>query len=969
MIDPITTVSSKSSIIPDISNYANLYDFLKSHSITKQSDKVSTNTRIRDDNTSTKGGSYHISDIEYDTFLELFKRDILNKKKKEFFTEKQMDIGVCAIDLDFRYNYDIDEKQYDHNDIQNLICGYLDEVKRIYQLDDNSNFSIYLFEKPGVLRNKEKNFTKDGIHMLLCIQMDRVVQQIIRKRMMEKISSIWKNIPLINSWDEVFDEGITKGSVNWQLYGCRKNPNAEMYKLTGAYNISYDSTDGEFITNEIPLSKFDMDKNFQTLSVRYKHHLKLFMKNEFIQEYEGFKTEHNLSNNRSVSSSQPINRIEYDIQLSNIEWISKIRNKDELDHAVNAFLDNISNQIYEYDLKTVYDYVMILPDAYYGEGSYNKWIRVAWVLKNESDKLLIVWIAFSAKSPSFNYADIPELCDNWRSYHSSKESRLTKNSLYYWARQDALPSDVDRVQKSSIQYYIEQTISSTVPKFKATDYDLAKVLHQLFKHEYVCTSISQNIWFRFDGVCWKEDDSGISLKEKISVDLRDLYSQKNHTFSGSWTGDQTNLSDNVKDESESRKAKAFQILDIVKRCATTSEKAKLMTECKELFHDRTGNFEENLNENPYLLCFNNGVIDFETKTFRDTRPDDFISFCTKINYVPLKKCNKKIIKEITTFMEQLFPEKELLQYMWRHLASTLIGTTPNQTFNMYYGMGQNGKSLLVKLMEEVLGDYCQSPAPLSLITRERAGQGSATPELLQLKGKRYVALVEPTKKEELNEGAMKQLTSGLDRIQARGLYSKRPIEFKPQLKLILCCNILLKVNSNDHGTWRRIRSVPFKSLFTQTPVKTDPNKPYQYKIDPTLEHRLKDWKEIFMAMLVDIAFETDGYVDDCDIVLNSSKEYQNGQDNISSYVNERIVEDPDGTIKKRDLNADFNSWYSSTYSMKPPPAKEVHDYLDKLYKRSKNSSWKGIRISYDEDIEDDVLDNNNKNSDIQVEEL
>lgn len=967
MNDTSTSVSNKSSIIPDISSYANLYDFLKNHTITKQSEKTSTNTRIRDDNTSTKGGNYHISDAEYDTFLDLFKRDIFDKKKKEFFTEKQLETGVCAIDLDFRYNYEVDEKQYDHNDIQNLICGYLDEVKNIYQLDDNSQFSIYLFEKPGVLRNKEKNFTKDGIHMLLCIQMDRVVQQIIRKRMMEKIPSIWKNIPLINSWDEVFDDGITKGTVNWQLYGCRKNPKADMYKLTGVYNISYDSTDGEFITDEIPVSKFDMDKKFHTLSVRYKHHLKLFMKNEFIQEYEAFKNEHNLSNSRVVIPTQPMNRIEYEMQLSNIEWISKIRNKDELDHAVNAFLDNISNQIYEYELKTIYDYVMILPESYYNEGSYNKWIRVAWVLKNESDKLLIVWIAFSAKSPSFNYMDIPDLCDRWRSYNKKMENRLTKNSLYYWARQDALPEDVERVHKSSIEYYIEQTLNSSIPKFKATDYDLAKVLHQLFKQEYVCTSISQNIWYRFDGVCWKEDDSGISLKEKISIDLRDLYSQKNHTFSGNWSGEQTNLGDNVKDESESRKAKAFQILDIIKRCATTSEKAKLMTECKELFHDRNGDFEENLNENPYLLCFNNGVIDFETKTFRDSRPDDFVSFCTKINYVPLKKCNKKIIKEINTFMEQLFPEKELLEYMWEHFASTLIGTTPNQTFNMYYGMGQNGKSLIVKLMEEILGDYCQSPAPLSLITQPRPPAGIPSPETLQLKGKRYVALVEPTKKEEMNEGSMKQITSGLDKMQARGLYKAKPIEFKPQLKLVLCCNVLLKVNSTDHGTWRRIRSVPFKSLFTQNPVKNDPKKPFQFKIDPTLEYKIQDWKETFMAMLVEIAFKTNGYVKDCDIVMNASKDYLAGQDNIASYVKERIVEDENGIIKKKDLNTDFNNWYYTTFNAKPPSTKEVHDYLDKIYDRTKNNSWKGIRICYDDDIEDD--DNNDEDGDINVEEL
>ena len=43
-------------------------------------------------------------------------------------------------------------------------------------------------------------------------------------------------------------------------------------------------------------------------------------------------------------------------------------------------------------------------------------------------------------------------------------------------------------------------------------------------------------------------------------------------------------------------------------------------------------------------------------------------------------------------MEQLFPIDELRRYMWDHLASCLVGTTENQTFNIYTGNGRNGKS-------------------------------------------------------------------------------------------------------------------------------------------------------------------------------------------------------------------------------------------------------------------------------------
>ena len=58
----------------------------------------------------------------------------------------------------------------------------------------------------------------------------------------------------------------------------------------------------------------------------------------------------------------------------------------------------------------------------------------------------------------------------------------------------------------------------------------------------------------------------------------------------------------------------------------------------------------------------------------------------------------EISKFVLTFMEQLFPIKELNKYMWDHLASSLIGENVNQYFNIYRGSGSNGKSLLVDLM-------------------------------------------------------------------------------------------------------------------------------------------------------------------------------------------------------------------------------------------------------------------------------
>ena len=82
--------------------------------------------------------------------------------------------------------------------------------------------------------------------------------------------------------------------------------------------------------------------------------------------------------------------------------------------------------------------------------------------------------------------------------------------------------------------------------------------------------------------------------------------------------------------------------------------------------------------------------------------------------------------------------------MWDHLASTLIGINHDQTFNIYTGSGSNGKSILVNLMEEILGDY-KGTVPLQLITDKRSCIGRASPEVAQLVGIRYAVIQEPSK--------------------------------------------------------------------------------------------------------------------------------------------------------------------------------------------------------------------------------
>jgi P4 family phage/plasmid primase-like protien len=970
------------STTPTSSNsYEDLQGFLTKHVVKKgDTSKIITNTRIGDKTAEIYGGSYHIPDEEYELFLKLYNTDVIQPKKKEYLTEKQRDTdGPILIDVDFRHSIDIDERQYNKDHIEDLLEIYLDECKNIFQPDENTNFQIFVFEKPTVNQLKEKKITKDGIHIIISLKADHIIQLILREKVIKKIGEVWTDLNLTNTWEDVFDKGISVGTTNWQLYGSRK-PNHDRYQLTHVYQVGFDENDGEFTRQEISLTAFDISKNLQLLSVRYKNNPSLFIKNSFIPTYEEYKKKIGGNSTSSSSSRTQPSPFGGDNEFGSFNMdlsiLSKIKNQEELDSILNRFIDGLG--LDEYVLREAYEYAMILPPSYYEMGSYTKWTRLCWALRNTSNKLLIVFLKISSKSSTFCYAThIAEICQRWQNTDLRIKNGLTKRSLENWVKTEA-KEEYLKVKERSIDTYVENTIqmncSKNESKSNCGDFDLASVLYQANKGKYVCASVKIGLWYGIDKHRWKEIDSGTTLRKFISTKMRDLYTTKSLELykrvnerntvldmideNGDNNEPPTENTNTKNKDEEYMKIRANSINNISQRLARTNDKKNIMTEAKELFYD--GDFIQLLDTNPYLICFNNGVFDFKEKVFRDGHPEDYISMSTNINYIKIvPEIHQPIVDEINDFMNKLFPIPDLCRYMWDHLASCLIGTCLNQTFNIYIGIGQNGKSVLINLMEKVLGDY-KGDVPLTLVTEKRGKVGGLAPEIVQLKGKRFAVMQEPSKGDKINEGIMKQLTSGKDPIQGRAPYMPQTISFIPQFNLVVTANVLMKIESNDHGTWRRIRAVPFLSLFTENPVTDDPEKPYQFPIDKNIDEKFDSWKEVFASLLVERACKTGGIVKDCNIVMEKSAEYRKSQDYISEFMQERLIRNREGKIQKSELNHEFVLWFSNNYGTKGPSPKDLHEQMDKEYGRPKNGIWYGVGVKYTEK-------NNTENEDNETE--
>ena len=906
-----------------MSVWKNLNEFLAKHSV-KNTQNAITHTRIPDKSLGIYGGSYNIEDNEMSVFNELYYNHVFINKNKEYLTEKQLqsELSNFAIDIDFRYSSSVVERQHTQEHVIDIISLYLEKLKLCLNFTEGKEFDVFVFEKPSVNILREKEVTKDGIHIILGLKVCFEIQQYIRDEILKEVKDVIE-LPIINDWDSVLDEGITKGSTNWQLFGSRK-PGNEAYELSQHFIIGFDTKDSEFIVSEKRVKDFNMMKEFMRLSVRNKNTPSFSMNEQFAAT---FKNKTTAPKRKSPRTSKLLLLEDSDNEEIGIQDIDS---KEVLKKALSNLFKELKTN--EYDLKEMHEYVLILPPDFYLPGSHLKSRQVAFALKDLDERMFLTWISLRAKSPEFDYGDIPSLYKEWKKIpkgHSNGTGNyVTCKSIMYWAKQYSLKEYL-KVKEDTVDFFLDAAIDTD------TDFDVAQVLFQLFKDRYVCVSYQgKGVWYEFKNHRWMID-KGITLRLRVSKTLYDIVNKKQETIMMELTH-----FDQADERAEFIKKKASAITKIMVKLKNTQTKNNIMREAMELFYDPL--FIKNADSNKMLLGFNNGVIDFGEKKFRDGYPQDYITKSTNINYMVNE--NEDIVEEVHSMMNKLFPIEDLNRYMWDHLASCLIGTNSNQTFNIYHGSGSNGKSILTDMMACCLGDY-KGTVPITIITEKRPGVGNTSSEVMALKGLRYAVMQEPSKEVKLNEGVMKELTGG-DPVQGRQLYQESDT-FDPQFTLTVCTNNLFDVNSNDDGTWRRIRKVDFISKFVDT--EKELTGPYIYLKDKNLKEKLPSLAETFVSLMVKITFKTGGIVEDSKYVMESSQKYRLSQDHIACFVIENVLqtENKEDKLGKNEVYNEFKLWFQSEQGhRKPPKGQELYDYMERKFGGLKNKKFSGIKLIY-----------------------
>jgi putative DNA primase/helicase len=293
---------------------------------------------------------------------------------------------------------------------------------------------------------------------------------------------------------------------------------------------------------------------------------------------------------------------------------------------------------------------------------------------------------------------------------------------------------------------------------------------------------------------------------------------------------------------------------------------------------------------PLLLACRNGTVDLTTGEIRHADPADLLTRGIAVDYDP-----DAFSERWVEFLDVIFAgDTDLIAYVQRLLGYCLSGTVQEHVVPVLTGVGANGKSTLIGVVQDLLGDHAIT-APEGLIIRQKH---EPHPERMAvLRGRRLVVSTELEQKAVLAEAVVKMLSGG-DTVSAREVYGRR-FNFKPSHKVVLVTNHRPRVNGTDHAIWRRLRVVPFGVVIAPTDQ------------DPSLRRRfVEEDGAAVLSWLVEgaIAWHRGG-LGEVDVVSAATEGYRQSEDVFGAWRDDCTVE-VDRTVRTKvgDLWESWKSW-------------------------------------------------------------
>jgi len=263
-----------------------------------------------------------------------------------------------------------------------------------------------------------------------------------------------------------------------------------------------------------------------------------------------------------------------------------------------------------------------------------------------------------------------------------------------------------------------------------------------------------------------------------------------------------------------------------------------------------------------LLGIVGGVLDLRTGHFQPAVREHHITKRANVSFDPNAACPRWL-----KFLDEIFAgNADVISFVQRIVGYSLTGETSEQCLFVLFGNGANGKSVFLRIIHALLGDYAMQAVPDTFMEAHRGT--SATNDLARLRGARLVSASEPDEDCILAEGVVKQLT-GQNKVTCRFLYQEF-FEYLPQFKILLATNHKPEVKGGDYAIWRRLHLIPFEvTIPPERQDKTLAEKIIGDELPGVLTwalHGLAAWRDGGLVPPAAVVVATKAYREDMDII-------------------------------------------------------------------------------------------------------
>ncbi|HPT25154.1 MAG TPA: phage/plasmid primase, P4 family [Bryobacteraceae bacterium] len=375
-----------------------------------------------------------------------------------------------------------------------------------------------------------------------------------------------------------------------------------------------------------------------------------------------------------------------------------------------------------------------------------------------------------------------------------------------------------------------------------------------------------NRWYTWDGRRWREDD--VNEVFRLAGDLiRSLYDDAKH----------------IADEQDRK-----EFLSHLNKSEAHRAHTAMLSLAKA--DPRLAVRPDDLDAHPWLLTVENGTIDLRTGKLGPHQQSHRITKLAPVFFDPAATCPNWL-----AFLDLIFNQnRRLIEFLKRAFGYCLTGISSEKAMFILHGPGgDNGKSTVVDVFQQVLGDFA-TRTPTETFLKKK--DGAIPNDVAKLKGARFVWASENERGSRLSEALIKEMTGG-DKLSARFMRGEF-FEFYPEFKPWLATNHKPNVRG-DRALWNRLKLIPFEvSIPKEKQIpRHEAMEMYKAEFPGILNWGLEgclEWQR--------------GGLDVPEEVILATREYEEEQDTFAMFLDQKCIRTPNATTLATPIFRAYQAW-------------------------------------------------------------